>query len=110
MGEELSIFCIVADWWSEEHGTWFTEFSDKHCHLWDAENELQDADDIECKLEWTTLHHEFLENFEQMVEQFISKQGSTVEDFIMDAQKLMNGITLTLFEETAHADFLNSIL
>ena len=45
--EELSIFCRVADWWAEEHGTWFTEFSNKHCHLWDSETDLQDADDIE---------------------------------------------------------------
>ena len=62
------------------------------------------------KLEWTSLHHEFLGNFEDLVEVFITQQKSTLESFIMDAQKLMNGITLTLFEETAHADFLNSIL
>jgi hypothetical protein len=52
--EQLSIFCRVADWWSEEHGTWFTEFSDQHCDQWDPDTDLADTDDIECKLEWTT--------------------------------------------------------
>jgi hypothetical protein len=109
MEEEMSIFCIVADWWAEENGTWFNEFSDKHCHLWDGENDLHDANDIECKLEWTSLHHEFLSLFEDMIESFIQTQNSTVEKFIIDAEKLMNGVSLTLFEDTGHTDFLNSV-
>ena len=107
--EELPLFCIVADWWAEEHSTWFTDFSNKHCHLWNPDTDLADTDDIECKLEWTEVHHDFLNHFEKMVEGFIATQGSTVEDFIVDAKKLMDGVSLTLFEETAHTDFLNSV-
>ena len=102
--EELPLFCIVADWWAEEHSTWFTDFSNKHCHLWNPDTDLADTDDIECKLEWTEVHHDFLNHFEKMVEGFIATQGSTVEDFIVDAKKLMDGVSLTLFEETAHTD------
>ena len=109
MQAELSIFCRVADWWGETHSTWFKEFADKHCHHWDASEELRDASEIECKLEWTALHHEFLEKFEEIVEAFIRGEGSDLESFVGDAEKLLAGVSLTLFEDSGHTDFLNSV-
>jgi hypothetical protein len=109
MQAELSIFCRVADWWGETHASWFKEFADQHCHHWDADEELRDASEIECKLEWTALHHEFLEKFEEIVEAFIRGEGSDLESFVGDAEKLLAGVSLTLFEDSGHTDFLNSV-
>ena len=109
MQEELSIFCRVADWWGEAHAGWFKAFADAHCHHWDPDEELRDASEIECKLEWTALHHEFLEAFERLVEGFIRDEGSSLEAFITDAGTLMDGVSLTLFEDSGHTDFLNSV-
>lgn len=109
MQNELSIFCRVADWWGETHSAWFSEFADKHCHHWDENEELRDASEMECRLEWTSLHREFLEQFEGIVEGFIRDEGSSLEDFVSDAEKLLSGVSLTLFEDTGHVDFLNSV-
>ena len=62
-----------------------------------------------CCCACVSIHHDFLERFEHMVESFISSEGSNVEDFIVDAKKLMDGVSLTIFEETGHEDFLNSV-
>ena len=109
MHEQLSIFCRVADWWGETHSTWFKEFADRHCHHWDENDELRDASEIECKLEWTSLHHDFLEQFEGIVEAFIRSEGSTLEAFVADAEKMLSGVCLTLFENSGHMDFLRSV-
>ena len=69
-GEEWSVFIKAAEWWHQEHPKWFTAFADQHCYLFD-DLELQTADKMECPLQCTEIHNRFMEEYEEMLEDFI---------------------------------------
>lgn len=107
--EKPSLFRRVAEWWFENHGTWFDEFADANCHLW-GDDELRGVQDGECRLEWTQVHNKFLQRYEALLEEFISQEGSTLQEFVEEAAQLLTGVSVSLFESSEQADFLNSVM
>lgn len=56
----------------------FADFFEKWCEQHATSIDLTTE---ECKLEYTTLYHDFLRNFEDKIEEFIESRGYKVEDF-----------------------------
>ena len=108
-GEEWSVFIKAAEWWHQEHPKWFTNFADQHCYLFD-DLELQTADKMECPLQCTEIHNRFMEEYEEMLEDFIIEEGSSYEEFVEEAGKMLNGTQLSIIETTEHTDFLKTLL
>ena len=108
-GEEWSVFIKAAEWWHQEHPKWFNEFADQHCYLFDN-LPLQTADKMECPLECTEIHNRFMEEYEEMLEDFIVEEGSSYEEFVEEAGKMLSGAQLSIIETTEHTDFLKTLM
>ena len=108
-GEEWSVFIKAAEWWHQEHPKWFNEFADQHCYLFDN-LPLQTADKMECPLECTEIHNRFMEEYEEMLEDFIVEEGSSYEEFVEEAGKMLGGTQLSIIETTEHTDFLKTLM
>jgi|EP00945_MAST-04E_sp_MAST-4E-sp1_P007431 hypothetical protein len=108
-GEEFSVFVKAAEWWHQEHPNWFQGFAEQHCYLFD-DLELLSADKMECPLECTELHNRFMEEYEEMLEDFIAEEGSSMEEFVEEAGTMLKGNQLTIIETTEHTDFLKTLM
>ena len=108
-GEEWSVFIKAAEWWHQEHPKWFNNFADQHCYLFDN-LPLQTADKMECPLECTESHNRFMEEYEEMLEDFIVEEGSSYEEFVEEAGKMLSGAQLSIIETTEHTDFLKTLM
>jgi hypothetical protein len=107
--EEYSIFVKAAEWWCAEHPKWFKTFAFNHCYLFD-ELDLLPPDQMECPLECTELHRRFMDEYEEMLEDFIAEEGSSMEEFVAEASRMLKGNQLTLIETNEHTDFLKTLM
>lgn len=108
-GEEFSVFVKAAEWWHQEHPSWFSEFAETHCYLFD-DLELLSADKMECPLECTELHNRFMAEYEEMLEDFIAEEGSSMEEFVEEAGSMLKGNQLSIIETSEHTDFLKTLM
>jgi hypothetical protein len=90
----------------------FDQFADDKCDLFENENEdvsdLGDGTGVALELE--ECHREFLQLFEDQIEEFIAQEGGTIEEFFNDCQKAMKGESMTIFANEDHKWFVDVML
>lgn len=90
----------------------FDQFAQDNCELFS--NEDEDAGDLGdgagLSLELEECHRQFLQLFEDQIEEFIAQEGETIEEFFSDCQKAMKGESMTIFANEDHKWFVDVML
>ena len=115
-GAESSVIARAAEWFSngtrkQSSLTLLTDFADENCHIFRGARLTMEEDDGEGqKIEYSVCYDDYLQVFEESLEEFIEESGSDIDTFRYECSKVLKGQSVTLFDDESHLWFLNLLL
>lgn len=115
-GGDSSILARAAEWFStasKSRGslTLLADFAEENCHIFHGARLTTEEDDGEGqKLEYSVCYDDYLQLFEESLEEFIEESESDLDTFRLECSKVLKGQSVTLFDDESHLWFLNLLL
>lgn len=102
---EAVIYCS-----SPEFEDKINDFQKKYRHIFEDYVDCKSSEDEEQNLECTIIFQEYQQLIEELLEDFVISNGSTIVEFYAECRSSLNGDFTALFEEHEHKWFVDALL
>jgi hypothetical protein len=102
---EAAVYCSSSQFEDQ-----INKFKQKYLHNFEEYIDCKTSEDEEQNLACTVIFQEYQTLVEDLLEDFITSNGSTLRDFTAECRSSLNGDFTILFEEHEHKWFVDALL